>query len=571
MFCPNCGKENPSGSPVCPSCGYRMGPVTAPPADQGTQRKKGKKGFVIALVCVALVLLAGGVFAALNFSLCANLFHRSFSSPEKYYQYVETRNAAAFGRGLSGVLGGLKKADYDPKNLRFGSTVEFRLEDGARDLLNDAMESTDDDSDINLSWLKSLTLETELSRLNELLNTSLAVKLNNKEIAAADGTMELGKELVWLRVRQISDAYMELDASGVLAELERETGLSFREWVDRISGVSPAELDAEQVQKVMERYLAMVTEELDSVQKDRDRLTVQNVAGTYTTLTVTVRERDVQALAEKLASALRKDRDVREILESVGTAMGRADLYDSFLDEMQELEKGAENIQLEDNIVMKLWVDLRGNIRARSLKSGDTELFYAALMKNGRCGLELRASAPSEDICLRGNGKVNGKTLTGEFTLEYNGKEYAYLELGKADLTALLQGKLSAEMELTLLRDFYLAMGMEAGRARSLEKLSMEFGVEADRTQYEAHAVLVGSGDDAYATLDFTGELEQAESVRPVSGAIPPDAWIGGITEDVIVAYMDDLRAAGIPDEIVDSVQETAVIMLFYYSLYSLQ
>ena len=563
MFCPNCGNENRDGSKACAFCGRPLEQRTG--AGTGKRRKKGKKGLAVTLICLAVVLAGAGVFAATNFALCANFFLRTFASPAKYYQFVEARNVSLVSGNVSELLSGRKREAPEPENIQLRSSMDLRLDDGARELLGGVLESWGYESDLNVSWLEALALDSEINRLDEMLSASCTLRLNEKEIAAATGTLDIDGEKLWLRVPQISDSDMELDASPVFEAIEYETGMSFRELVDDFSGGYAAELDAAQVQKVLTRYLTMISENLGSIKKDRDKLTAESVTATYTTLTVTVKERELQKLVQKVSAELQKDKDVRAIIGDLEDAMDLDDLYDRFLEKLEQIEDHAEDIELENNIVMKLWIDNRGIIRGRRLKSGDTELLCAAPVKNGKYGFEASAVAPDAEYFLTGSGKADRDTLDGEFTLEFNGREYLTLDLRSADLAGLRQNKLSGELNLTLLRDFYSDMGIESSRARSLEKLSIGLVIEADAAQSDLRVSLVGDGDKEYAALDCAGELGEAGTIRSVKNAVQPDEWIGGITDEVVADNMQNLRGAGVPDWIVNSLEESITLALNYY------
>lgn len=75
MFCSNCGTKIPKGSKFCPKCGHKVG--VAPTAQKSapqkqtvannkavkTTRPKKKKGKLIALLCLAVVVIGAAFFA----------------------------------------------------------------------------------------------------------------------------------------------------------------------------------------------------------------------------------------------------------------------------------------------------------------------------------------------------------------------------------------------------------------------------------------------------------------------------------------------------------------------------
>lgn len=83
MFCVNCGKELGEEDSFCTNCGC---PVEREETGEHSGKKGfGKKGFG-KTVFILIPVLAVAVCVIAAFGM--NFFRRTFSSPEKYFQYV---------------------------------------------------------------------------------------------------------------------------------------------------------------------------------------------------------------------------------------------------------------------------------------------------------------------------------------------------------------------------------------------------------------------------------------------------------------------------------------------------
>ena len=67
MFCFNCGKEIDGQSLFCPACGAKQEQEESFPVEQEIEqrgkKKSGKKGIIITLSILGVLLIGGGVFA----------------------------------------------------------------------------------------------------------------------------------------------------------------------------------------------------------------------------------------------------------------------------------------------------------------------------------------------------------------------------------------------------------------------------------------------------------------------------------------------------------------------------
>ncbi len=241
MFtCPICGKELREDEMKCPVCGFTRTvqaqkpaePTPAPeqtaaspaPTSQsgmaafvpsGISRKeeppKKKKGKVIGL-CIALpliaILLVGVIFweAIYGFAL------RSFSTPERYYEYVSEHRLTSVKQEVKGAYAAyLADLKEEVKN---GSTLSASVhadENFVKELLHANGAESAELTEL-IAWINSLKLSVDLDTNSDrdAVHSVIGIKANETELIAAKLLVNMAADQLYLSLPGLSDSSLKL-------------------------------------------------------------------------------------------------------------------------------------------------------------------------------------------------------------------------------------------------------------------------------------------------------------------------------------------------------------------------
>ena len=340
MFCSNCGAFMPDGQAFCTNCGTPLAngqpvqqaqpvqpvqpvqpaqPVqpVAPASLRAPKPKKRLLGWIIAGVAAAAVITG----VVLGWGHIQNFVERTFSSPENYYQKVETRAISSATDTLDNTAGLADKMfSADNKNAIQGS-ITVSVGKDVTDLLADAIGE-------DMSWLKSAGIIFTVDRTQkDLLGAKATVQLNDTELVNLDGVYDRDTYMGYIRVPELSKEYIGVDVEELLDDYYWENGydstyqiLSTLLYDD--GAMLSAMPDADTINRVIERYSNIIIKDIKDVERDTEKVTADDVTCTYTTLTVEVDKNDLEKILKDVIDTAVEDKDIKDIICNIAAAMG---------------------------------------------------------------------------------------------------------------------------------------------------------------------------------------------------------------------------------------------------------
>lgn len=595
MFCTNCGAKMEDGQRFCGNCGARVelstpaapkapAPPPAPPytpaeaprasyPPQGQIRpdrpKKKKGGLVLAVLGVvlaaalALVLIFWGSVSA----FAANLYHKSFSQPEEYYQYVENR---ALNRAFSAAEEASVTRSVG-ENGFYEEKLMLSYDQGA--LSGDMAELVEDSLGFDLSWLKNAGVYLSFGAEDGLVGGGAVPFLNDTDIASVDYVLDPEDAMLYVSIPLLSERALALDAGDLpLDSLGAFSGAA---------GALPALLaDRDRLNAMALRYSELVLGNLSHVEKGKAELTAGQLSRGCTAFEVDVDGRTAQRIARQVLQEAIDDEELAQLIRELATAGGAGEseaeqAYRQLRDEMRSRLEQLNNTdpsEITQSIRMSVYVDELGDILGREIRvmDGGEELgrfCYALIAKGGSFGarLELQSDEDGERFfSLDGGGRLNGRSLSGSFALfaraAEDGEELFAFQALQLDLEGEWKDKtLSYTLALTptkelLDRALEEAAGMPAEAEELLRSLSLVLSGEAKSQRAVTGAALKTGGRDL---LRLDAELY---TLKPFALSLPGNAaetneWLSGVDSfQALTALADKLREAGVPASLLQSI-----------------
>lgn len=465
--------------------------AAAASAEQGaveTSVKKSKKKYIIAAV-IAVLLVAVGAAAA-NYDTLSN-FIRSKGSPESYYRYIakKDRDKAVdkVVKSYNAMTKSIKLNDQQKK-----STIKVEAGDALKPMLSSV-------------GLESMEIETNVKAKDKVATSKSVLKVNGKDALSYNLYADYKDGKVYMQIPELSDAYLDYSNLG---DVDGQVN-----YVKAAGAVMDKVPDGDILENVLTTYSDIVYDNLTGVTKKNQTVKVEGISKECTVLTAKADSKKVCDIAAKMAKQLKKDKDIKAIIEKADKSA-----YTQFKDGVSEFEKelAAEDASKENiNLEAALYVDKSGEVVGRTYSAkteeGNTIEIRSFLPKKGnKFGYELSFVVDKTEYAkLSGkgemkSGKVNAKlyasvdaSLLEDVSKEYitDGEKFLSIEVKNMDVQALEKGSCKGE----------IIIKADENKMPAFALYSLDWTFEGD-TKKARSEIKVLSGSSAMVTLNIASE-----------------------------------------------------------------
>jgi len=619
MFCQHCGAELEDGAKFCTTCGtpvedfpateqepapeapaaevpvaeaapaapgntpvYQDVPDT-PAEDEPPEPPKKKFNTRIAAIAAAAVIVIAII--AISFPALANFVSKTFSKPEDYYHKVEMNNLDGFIEGIGNAYGSLLEAAGKTDNIGFEASVEVEAGKSLKKFLRDIGGDSYMDPEEMFGWIEAVKMDITSGRKGDYAGGGLGLSLNKNKILSANYVINMEEGELYAQVPELSKSYIDLSEALQAYQLYQfinslpydmrslanyiinaagEVALDeLEELVNKLVKQLP---DQKAFEKLLEKYVRIAVECIDDVEKGRDELSAGDVEAKYTTLQVTIDDDTVRDMAEKILAELQKDKDVRKYIINVCNVfdLDGEDIYDEFLDALEDAEDEIDYIDFDDEVKMTLYVNGTGNVVGREIVSGgkdySTTLKFAAVTRGTKGGIEVSmvskyGKEKYELFSLSGDGKLSGTTLNGDLTLKVEGDAIGDISFEKFSIIKLKQGYLSGKLTFKPSKDLISQMYLSDTEESIVKKLSLT--VELDTEKKASHMkYILNSGDSALVSISVDYKQSSAGKYSAPKNAEEPYDWLDTIDSGSVKDVLKSLKKAGVPSDYLDALED---------------
>lgn len=554
MFCGKCGNPLNDDVKFCPKC--------------GTAINAGKKKFIIAsalctCICICIIVAAGIAFQVS--ARVSNLWHRQFSSPEKYYQYVEGKAAKnaydTAGELYSALL--LESLNLYDKSVNASLSVE--LSDDGQELLSLAGLSG-----VDMSWLQQGEARADLSIKDSLLRFGLGASVNKNDLISGNMVMDLDQEEAYFQIPDLTKTCLGIYIRDCISPNDY---WRFEEFLDLqasskdLQEALPSEKD---FKKLLEKYTDIAIGCINDVSMNKGKtLKAGGIQQSCTELIVTIDSSTAQDIAEAVLTEMKDDKELKNLIVDIAEANGYDgdDAYDSFQDNIERSLGDLQYVSMGTEIVQKVYVDGIGEIKGRAtelpMNGSDMTIKILAPEKGGEIGVEASAEADGQSIEISGSGKKKQDKITGDFNLRYNGASILDIKANKLNITDFTRGRLNGEIEISASPAISsLLMGaygpMEYARAMSMItdlKAIIKAKSSKDSANYDVNIIYK---DQDIATIGLSTEIGNGSKASVPDDVIMLETsgdlqdWLSQMEWDALVTRMED---ADFPLDLINMVE----------------
>ncbi len=536
---------------------------SAPNVGTKPPKKKSKAGLFIAIVALVLVLLIGllAVFA----KGLGNFFKRTFSSAKSYQQYIEKREAKNFAADFADFYDAyiaISKKGYEKPSE---GTVKVSIGEEAKTLYDETIGAYED---VDISWLENFSLDYKMAIGDEAYSVDASFALNDVHLLAME--MFVNPQSVYMLLPELSEEALYVDAESA--------GMNVMD-ITAVKEMYDAFPEGKKLENVMNRYTAILIDGIGSAKKSKEKVSASGISQSVYKLEAKYDAEDLEKVYEKMLDTAIEDEELKEIIVAVGDAAGKTsmvypyggmayssadgeDLYDSFI---ADLESAKENLSVDEDteLILTTWVDGSGKVIGRKVENIDSVTSrtqtYLMPRKGTKFGL-LMESAVDEELVytLEGEGKLSGGKVSGDFTMQSGYTEDSFnIQVEDFNYSAFKKGKieLKANFSMSVEDTEYLPLDPNA--------LVIYLDVNTDGLETDGRLTLEYD-EEMLAEMSVTSKELKKASVKEIEEGVDVQdqtaisAWA---SEADFSPLIEALREAGVPDEIVDPIEETIQYM----------
>ncbi len=605
MFCMKCGAKLEDGAKFCPQCGAAQtpaapesGPAPASPQVGGPaqphrsstsrqqaapspqpgyaaptrqaayapdpqpyapapQPKKKKKHTGLVIFLILILAIAAGAYVMRD--KISSYALRSFAPPEKYYQHVEKLSIAEFGANAAEAYDTLLLANTDVDNQTSDGGLELRLGSAGRDLIMGALGSTLQqlNPSEDLAWLQSLSIEGGRVTQGDLTSMQMKLLLNGTGLVTLNLTADTAADKLCLSIPELKSDYLEMP----LSQLEAMSGGSgMGSIIGMVGGMMSADNekmaealrsmpDKATLEKLIEKYLNLILDYAEEVDKDTEDLSVEGVKVEVTALEITADGPTLAKALESVYTEMKKDADIKSIIINTSKARdedGNA-AYQEFLKSLDESLEELDQVRSSDGFTMTVYTDAGGEVLGRELHTDGFDYVMKFPQQGDKFGLEILLGEGENGLHLKGKGTKSGDKLTGELDMESGGSFLGILALEGLDKEKLKQGSLSGAIEIRPSDAMMNAGEGESTLTSLLRNLVIRLDMDTARNKGSITLTILSDGS---SLLSLTGRMNAKSGgrVSPVTGS-DMEQWSADLApNDFLNTLVDSLKRAGVPE-----------------------
>lgn len=504
----------------------------------GVEPAKKRKGAVAGGITAGVLAVAvGGGVAAYNLSdLVKNQVKLTISKPANYYTWVTEKNTSELASQVAESY--RTYLEEQKKGQTSEIAFKFALSNEASDMLSEAMAESGME-DTALSELKEVTLGVNSQVKDKAINGNIFAALNGENIINLDMAADYSAMEAFFKISGLSDQWI-LASNG--EDTEDMIGASYSSLstnlYDMESIITPDELES-LVVKYVELYNSYIS---DVEIEKKEEIAIDDITVKYTVAEITLNEEKADEIAEGFINTLKEDELVKEILVDRTESM-TAEEYDESLDEaLDEINDDSEE---DETILIKTYIDPKGDIRGMALADGESDEFEARFIM-GQDEAEIRGEfvvtesgeddvrmdiklTESDDKAYSGSVSVTseGETMSAEI------KDLTVVDEKKGYMT----GNISFEVEEQ-------AISLGLGTADGKQTISSDIVVED--VNYGKLTIEVSSESGAEVSLP---EKSDAYDLNGDEADFPSDY----VEQDKMTAFAKDILVKiGLDEETAD-------------------
>ena len=518
-------------------------------------------------ICIAAILLAVMLLSTCS---CAFLLPSKMILKNAYKDVIEEI--------AEGVDDYYKKLDaYDVRNMSVDADISVELSSALINMLNSST-----DVGIDLSLLNDADIHISENSKDNRASVQATLGYKGDELISADAIADLVNGDLYFAVPLLTSKSLMLDLQDVL---DVDTAV-----ITAGADIAKVLPDSKVIKNLMYRYFDIIMDNVNNVEKGITTLTANGISQKCVVLELTLTQLEVANIMLDVASALKQDKDVKNIIYSAVeyiNEMQRAidgeyayilDPEEQYAEFVESCEDVIEDVQMaiDDGDVkdvtmvtvynyMNFSHDIIG-IDARCVEEYDSVRIFAGKADDGeQIGVEVSVETyyddefgSTENFKLLGTTQENKDIVSGSYEIIVDQESMLFIDFENIDTDLLEDGYINGSITLSpssglidIIQNEVDIDSSIAGVAASA--MSLKLDIEQKNNKSIKVVASVISGRSSYLTVTVDATISKGKDI-----VIPTD-----VTQDMNVweddfdfnALLERVQNSQLPDSIVQLIQ----------------
>ena len=522
------------------------------------------------------LLLVGGIAAVLVIVILVAVFSGVFASDEARLAKMEKTNAKVISEALSSSYGDYLEAMKDSLGKQDkGSGVEAEIKLNANEFFLESLIAPmmGGYGEVDMAWLKNVILTVDVDAKGEQMALACGVGVNDKVLATVSGSVDGKTEALYFGAPELNEQYLGMSLRDMGVEMGSMQAL--KEPTQKLLENMPSE---KEFKKMIDRYLTVVFDYVEEVEKVKETVTVGDETKEMTVLRVKLTAPKMAEMCIKLMEMAREDETLEGMLlaigeyavvcESITEGISYANNNDLYEDLMYELDNTLQNLKDnlahigEDNYILMSNYTASGAIVGRKIEMytdgmKEMDVGHYIFLPVGNGGV---FEAVAEDVKI--SGSVKGK----EIEINFGMRNRNMLTVVAEDVSfknSVLNGtfRVLPSRELAMMADLdsNVVNALKLGTEGTYLELTLDGTAEKGTT-----AVKVVVGDNEMIGISMQVKETKFNKITAPKNALRVQdeddlmIWASGIKFDKLTKNMTE---AGVPDEYIQVVNQLAMML----------
>jgi hypothetical protein len=377
--------------------------------------KKKVNGGLIAIIIIVAVILTGSILAYANRYSLSNSLALMTKSPSEYYAYIEQKN---INSGIDKLTNSYDKyLDLYKKQTKTGVGQDTKINLSVNPELGGLL---------GLGEIKDFAASIISSSNSEKAKSTIGLSYDGSSLATIETYMDMASNNLYLKVPELSSAYLLFSMNELMAESEVNGDVSYSTLQKDIQDfINNETLSSETLNKILTRYSTIIIKNIDTVEMDKNtKLSASDINSDFTKLTATISNEDANAMALDVLNEAKTDKELINLLTT--TEITTETEYQASIDEaINQLNSFIDTTNESESIQMVVYVDKYGQIMGREFNSNQVDTNSSLGYYVTRDGKDLGftgwiAENDVKTLAFDGTATYSNSKISGKATLTYS-------------------------------------------------------------------------------------------------------------------------------------------------------
>lgn len=500
-----------------------------------------------------------------------------------------------YGTLLDTITGGKKPSSTTDKggmNMEMGLTIgQYVL-----DMLSAQLEK--EGTPMDVQWMNKISVSTDMCWDGDLSNMLTAIKVNNTTIYSMDVYTDMANTMVYMAFPEMSEQYLGVQVDMDMIEDTMKDILPYEissmidwsslgslgdyealmeQYGDMINDAIKALPSEGELNGILSRYLDAMLDALGKPESSQVTLSYGGISQQVTADTYVINRSDLMDMVEKVLKTARKDGQLEKVVnrfskwfnktmeDQMGFFWEDIDLHAYLIDGidmlLEQFDTIKDSVQDEELMRYTVYTDRNAQVGYKVSVAGMDMLYCYSLTSGENSAYVMNMG---DQMQIAGTATTTGGKTNGTYTVTVEGLEYLVLEVKDFDTAAMERGDLKGTVRIRTGEGLRDQMGYDSAisavgaiGADAMVEIVMDVSGDVANLAYNVY-----TGETLLGGIYFKTTLTEAKKITmpskyvDINDVYALQDYLASASPDKI---LENLREAGVPDELMDMLEKELV------------